>query len=623
MKYCIVLLFLALAISSAAQTIDSAWVLTHYRKKEVMIPMRDGVKLFTSIYMPVDSTEKHPILLIRTPYSCAPYGENNYAKFWMGYITSYLKEGYVFVMQDVRGRWMSEGIFEDVRAFNPNKKGKQIDEASDTYDAIDWMVKNIPANNGNVGTLGISYPGFYATETALSNHPALKAVAPQAPVTDWFAGDDFHHNGAFFQMDAFEFYVGRGFGKPRPAPTTVGPEPETFFTSNKYDYYLKMGALPNLTKIARKDSVSYWDTLMSHPTYDAYWKAHDARAGLNNVKPAIMVVGGLFDAEDCFGAWNVFKALEKQSPSTNSRIVEGPWYHGQWSSSVNPGAHLGNVQFESNTSTYYQQHIELPFFNYYLKGKGSLDSLTKATVFFTGSNNWHHYKMWPPEGVQMTDLFLRDDNRLSFKKPSSATKSFAEYVSDPAHPVPYAEGELDNRTTEYMDDDQRFASRRTDVLHFESDSLTDDVTLAGPVIADLMVALSTTDADFVVKLIDVFPDNFKYSDTDKHLMNGYQMLVRAEVMRGKFRNSLEKPAPFVPDKITKVRYTMPDVAHVFKKGHRIMVQIQSSWFPLVDRNPQQFLDIYHAKEDDFIRSAIKVYFDAANASKIILPVLHR
>lgn len=609
-----------LCASVFGQTIDSTWFMNNYVKKEVRIPMRDGVKLFTSIYMPRDTVNKHPIILTRTPYSCMPYGEDQYSKLWRSQLTArYLKEGYIIVTQDVRGRWMSEGDFANVRPFITNKKGKEIDEASDTYDAIDWMVKNIPGNNGNVGVKGISYPGFYSTEAALSGHPALKAVSPQAPVTDWFAGDDFHHNGAMFAMDAYEFYVGFGFGRPRPEPTTAWPRRANPFTPNKYDFYYKMGALPNLTAIANRDSVWFWDTVMNHPNYDAFWKARNARVGIYNVKPAMLVVGGLFDAEDCFGAWNVFKSLEKQSPQTNSRIVEGPWYHGQWAS--HDGSYLGNVQFGSNTAEWYQENVELPFFNYYLKGEGSIDSLTKATIFFTGENEWHRFNTWPPAGVKMTDLFLNDKNSLSFNKPSSSKPAFSEYISDPAHPVPYAEGELSHRTREYMDDDQRFAGRRTDVLSFETDVLTEDVRLAGPVIADLQVALSTTDADFVVKLIDVFPDDFSYDNGEKYLMNGYQMLVRGEIMRGKFRNSLEKPEPFVPGKITEVKYTMPDIAHVFKKGHRIMVQVQSSWFPLVDRNPQQFMDIYKAKDSDFIKSDIKVYHDAVNASKIILPVM--
>lgn len=609
-----------LCASVFGQTIDSTWFMNNYVKKEVRIPMRDGVKLFTSIYMPRDTVNKHPIILTRTPYSCMPYGEDQYSKLWRSQLTArYLKEGYIIVTQDVRGRWMSEGDFANVRPFIANKKGKEIDEASDTYDAIDWMVKNIPGNNDNVGVKGISYPGFYSTEAALSGHPALKAVSPQAPVTDWFAGDDFHHNGAMFAMDAYEFYVGFGFGRPRPEPTTAWPRRANPFTPNKYDFYYKMGALPNLTAIANRDSVWFWDTVMNHPNYDAFWKARNARVGIYNVKPAMLVVGGLFDAEDCFGAWNVFKSLEKQSPQTNSRIVEGPWYHGQWAS--HDGSYLGNVQFGSNTAEWYQENVELPFFNYYLKGEGSIDSLTKATIFFTGENEWHRFNTWPPAGVKMTDLFLNDKNSLSFNKPSSSKPAFSEYISDPAHPVPYAEGELSHRTREYMDDDQRFAGRRTDVLSFETDVLTEDVSLAGPVIADLQVALSTTDADFVVKLIDVFPDDFSYDNDEKYLMNGYQMLVRGEIMRGKFRNSLEKPEPFVPGKITEVKYTMPDIAHVFKKGHRIMVQVQSSWFPLVDRNPQQFMDIYKAKDSDFIKSDIKVYHDAVNASKIILPVM--
>jgi putative CocE/NonD family hydrolase len=621
MRNILVVILIFVGFSASAQDVDSTWVVTHYTKKEIYIPMRDGIKLFTAVYIPLDSSEKHPILFIRTPYSCAPYGADHFTKFWRSYQSAYIREGYIMVYQDVRGRWMSEGNFENVRPFNPNKKGKETDEASDTYDAIDWMIKNISSNNGNVGVMGISYPGFYATEAALSAHPALKAVSPQAPVTDWFAGDDIHHNGAFFMMDAFDFYVGYGFGKPRPTPVSTNNfKPLQVSTHDKYDYYLQVGALPNLTAIADRDSIYFWDTLMNHPNYDAFWRERNARVGCYNVKPAMLEVGGLFDAEDCFGTWGVFKAIEKQSPSTSNRIVEGPWYHGQWSSIVNKGNHLGNIQFGSNTSIWYEQNVEVPFFNYYLKNEGSLDNLSKVTIFFTGENKWHRFNTWPPAGVEMKDIFLEDDNKLSFAKPAS-NGSFSEYISDPAHAVPYADGELSHRTTEYMDDDQRFASNRTDVLSFGTDTLKEDVTLAGTVTSDLKVSLSTTDADFIVKLIDVFPGDFKYSDTDKYVMNGYQMLVRAQIMRGKFRNSLEKPEPFVPGKITEVKYVMPDVAHVFKKGHRIMVQIQSSWFPLVDRNPQQFLDIYHASNSDFIKSDIKIYHNAVSASKLILPVL--
>ena len=610
---------------SQDRSADSTWVMEHYTKKELYIPMRDGVRLFTSIYMPKDSVgANHPILMTRTPYSCAPYGTDKFGRFWYSYRMQYLREGYIIVAQDVRGRWMSEGVFEDIRPFNPNKKGKDIDEASDTYDAIDWLIKHVPGNNGKVGVLGISYPGFYSTMAALSDHPALKAVSPQAPVTDWFQGDDFHHNGAFFVMDGFSFYS--GFGKPRPQPTTVGPYSSDFHGQDNYDIYLKTGALKNFAAIL-KDSVAFWNDLYAHPNYDAWWKARNDRQYLTHVKPAMLTVGGLFDAEDCFGAQNVYKAIAAQSKSTDNRLVMGPWYHGEWASGN--GYFLGNIRFGSNTAEYYEKNIEFPFFQHYLNDKGSVDSLARANVFFTGENTWHQYAQWPPAESTPTPLYLQDNGGLSFNAPTTE-KSYSEYVSDPSKPVPYTEDVHFHRTREYMTDDQRFASRRPDVLVFETDTLASDLTLAGPLVADLQTSISTTDADFVVKLIDVFPDNFVYDPSMKgnltpgekpYPMGGYQMLVRGDIMRGRFRQSFATPIAFIPGQVTTVKYTLTDVAHTFQKGHRIMVQIQSSWFPLVDRNPQQFVDIYHCADSDFIKSDIRIYHDSEHSSKIILPVL--
>lgn len=615
-------------VFAQAQNQDSLWLVNNYTKKEVMIPMRDGVKLFTSIYIPNSNEELHPFLINRTPYTSSPYGEKNYRAFYANHYIKYAKENYILVMQDVRGRWMSEGAFEDVRPFNANKKNTEFDEASDTYDTIDWLVKNIQGNNGKAGVFGISYPGFYSTMAALSNHPALKAVSPQAPVTDWFIGDDFHHNGAFMLMDGFSFY--RNFGRPRPIPTTTQtPNALKFESTDNYDLFLKTGALSNFTKKYMGDSIAFWTDLMNHPNYDAWWKARNARVGLYNVQPAMLIVGGLFDAEDCWGAWNTYKAIEKQSPTTNNKLVMGPWFHGQWSGRGSDGSFLGNVKFGSPTSTYYAENFEIPFFNYYLKGKGSVDKIAEANIFFTGENTWKQFATWPPKNVTATPIYLGKNGTLLMQNVTkTTTKTFDEYISDPAKPVPYTEDVHFGRTREYMTDDQRFASRRTDVLVYQTEILTEDLTLGGELIADLLVSISTTDADFVVKLIDVFPDDFKYPGASNAStgrtassvvpMGGYQMLVRGEVMRGKFRNSFEKPAAFVPNKPTQVKFALPDVAHTFKKGHKIMVQIQSSWFPLVDRNPQQFLDIYHAKDSDFKKANIKVYnID----SKLILPVL--
>ncbi len=618
-KLVLTALVLVFSFCAAAQEINEKYFKENYTKKEVYITMRDGVKLFTSFYIPKDKNEKHPFLITRTPYSCAPYGENNYANIAAGYKSAYVKENYIFVLQDVRGRYMSEGIFEDVRPFNKNKKGNDIDEASDTYDAIDWMVKNIENNNGNAGVFGTSYPGFYSTEAALSNHPALKAVSPQAPVTDWFIGDDFHHNGAFFAMDGFSFYP--TFGKPHPKPTMDYGDGFKTVTKDNYKFYLDQGTPKNLDRIIG-DSIKFWHQMYEHPNYDAWWQARNARNGLYNVKPAMLWVGGLFDAEDCWGAWNAYKANEKQSPQTKSSIVMGPWYHGQWS---REGSFLGNARFLSNTSEYFQNNIEVPFFNYYLKNKGSVTDIAEANIFFTGENNWKKLKQWPPAEVANTNLFIADNGMLSFNAMSSKNM-FSEYVSDPAHPVPYTEDIHNRRTREYMTDDQRFAERRPDVLTFKTAILENDLTLAGPVIADIATAISTTDADFVVKIIDVFPDDFKYPDSSKnngkdYPMWGYEMLVRGEIMRGKYRNSFEKPEAFTPNKITNVKYELPDVAHTFRKGHRLMIQIQSSWFPLADRNPQQFMNIYKADEKDYKKANIKIYHNGANQTKFILPVL--
>jgi hypothetical protein len=487
-----------------------------------------------------------------------------------------------------------------------------------------------------VGVFGISYPGFYSTMAALSGHPALKAVSPQAPVTDWFQGDDFHHNGVFFLMDAFAFYVG-GFGYPRPHPTTIGPKSAlTLAINDNYQTYLQLGPLKKFMELTG-DSIKFWKDFYAHPNYDAWWQARNPRNFVGDIKPAMLVVGGLFDAEDCFGAWNLYKAIEKKNSADHfNKLVMGPWYHGQWAS--NDGTHLGNVQFGSNTSFWYQNNIEIPFFNYYLKGKGNASRISEATIFFSGANEWKNLSQWPPAEKQDRMIFLRSNGKLSWNKPSPLSRGegkgvgpFSEYISDPAHPVPYTEDVHFNRTRDYMTDDQRFASRRPDVLTFQTDTLQEDLTLAGVVTADLKLSISTTDADFVVKLIDVFPDNFRYADSAQqntsrnaggpYPMGSYQMLVRGEIMRGKFRNSFSSPEAFKPNKIETVKFDLPDVAHTFKKGHRVMIQIQSSWFPLADRNPQKFMNIYEASDNDFQKATIRIYHDAMNSSNIILPVL--
>lgn len=614
------------SIGNAQYYQDSAWIRDNYLKKEVMIPMRDGVKLFTSIYMPKDATQEYPILLRRTPYSCSPYGEDKYEAFWGNYLKYYLREGYIMVKQDVRGKWMSEGEFKDVRPFNPNKQGTETDEASDTYDTIEWLINNIPNNNQRVGVFGISYPGFYSTMAALSKHPALKAVSPQAPVTDWFLGDDFHHNGAFFMMDAFIFYS--SFGKPRPGPTTNRASGFSFPIHDNYEFFMRAGNLKKLSEI-QGDSILFWHEMMAHPNYDAYWQERNIRNFVSHIPDSVasLVVGGLFDAEDLFGGWATYKSIEANA-SNNNKLIMGPWYHGQWAR--DEGEKLGNIRFGSKTSLWYQNELELPFFNYHLKGKGSVNHLPEALVFFTGENQWKEFNQWPPAATTMKPMYLHGGGKLSWEKPADK-KSSTGYRSDPASPVPYTEGVHLTRTIPYLTDDQRFAARRPDVLVFSTEVLEEDLTLAGPVIADILASISTTDADFIVKLIDVFPDDFMYEGEKPvagrfgggpYPMGGYQMLVRGEIMRGKFRKSFEKPEPFKPGKVENIRYELPDVSHTFKKGHRLMIQIQSSWFPLADRNPQQFMNIYEAELKDFIPSDITIHHNREFSTSIILPVIN-
>ncbi|MBB5636437.1 hypothetical protein HDE68_002338 [Pedobacter cryoconitis] len=615
----VALCFLLTTYSSIAQVTDSAYIRENYIKIEKQIPMRDGVKLFTAIYIPKNKDQKYPFLINRTPYTSSPYGENNF-KTSLGPDGLFLREGFIFVYQDVRGRWMSEGEFVDVRPHIANKKSKEdIDESSDTYDTIDWLIKNIPNNNGKAGIYGISYPGFYSTASLPGAHPGLKAVSPQAPVTDWFRGDDFHHNGAFMLADAFNFYS--VFGVPRPHPITPdkGPKAFKFPIKDNYRFFLSVGALKNVQLKYFGDTIKFWNDMMNHGTYDSFWKAMDIRQHLTNVKPAVLVVGGFFDAEDAYGALHTYKAIEQQNPKAKNNLVMGPWFHGGWVRST--GSSFGDIQFGQPTSIWFQQNVEFPFFMQYLKDKKDAD-LAEATIFLTGSNEWKKFSSWPPQNTEEQTLYFQADGKLSFKAPETDT-SFDEYVSDPNNPVPYQQGIQEKRTREYMIDDQRFAARRPDVKVYQTDILTEDITLTGPLMAKLSVSTTGTDADYIVKLIDAYPEDEPQPAINPKdiIMGGYEMLVRGEVMRGKFRNSFEKPEAFVPGQVTKVNYSLPDVGHTFKKGHRIMIQVQNSWFPLVDRNPQKFLDIYHAEDKDFQKATHRIYHDKANTSSLTVTVL--
>lgn len=593
------------------------WVKSHFTKREVYITMRDGTRLFTSVYTPKDTTRKYPMLITRTPYNVEPDGEDG-VNFGFMFMTHLLQDGYIVVLQDVRGRFMSEGQFVDVRPYIPGKKSKEeADDNSDTYDTIDWLVNNVKGNNGRAGIYGVSYDGYYSTMALPAAHPALKAASPQAPVTNWFLGDDWHHNGAFMMMDAFSFYS--TIGVPRPKLTRQWPKGFEWPAQDNYRFFLELGPLKNVKTRYFGDSIQFWNDLMNHPDYDAFWKARDPRPHLKNLTPAVLTVGGWFDAEDCYGALHTYEAIEKQNPATASnRLIMGPWFHGQWSGG--DADKLGNVHWGFNTAEHYKE-VERRFFRYYLHGDGALD-LPEADIFITGENRWHAFDSWPPRNVARQNLYFQPAGGLSFSAPS-ATGSFDEYVADPMKPVPYTEDVHLRRTVAYMTDDQRFAARRPDVMVYQTETLTEDVTLTGPLTADLFVSTTGTDADYVVKLIDVFPDTLSgYPNNTKLVpMQGYQMLVRGEIMRGRFRNSFEKPEPFVPGKVTEVKFDMPDIAHTFKRGHRMMIQVQNSWFPLVDRNPQKFVDIYHCSEADFQKATHRIFHDRGHPSHLQVWIL--
>jgi putative CocE/NonD family hydrolase len=594
-----------LAPFACAQTLEE--VKAAYVKTEQMIPMRDGRRLFTSIYLPKDAKVDSPILLMRTPYSCAPYGADAYRAPFMG-SKKFFDNRYIFVYQDVRGRYMSEGDFIDVRPQLINPLGPHdIDESTDTYDTIQYLIDHVPNNNGRVGVMGISYPGGYAALAALSGHPALKAASPQAPTADWFIGDDFHHNGALFLQDVVSFYS--GFGNPRPAPTTnPGRIVQLDLGGDAYKFFLELGPLSNVNDKYFKGKAQFWNDALRHGTYDEFWQARSIPPRLKNLKPAMLWVGGWFDAEDLYGPLACYKSAEKlNTRSVSNRIIMGPWYHGGWARS--PGRTFGDQNFESNTSTFYLEEVEFPFFDAHLRGNGRVN-LAEATMFNTGANVWRKFDAWPPKSAKEAHLYFGPSKNIAVGE-VQPSGSYA-YVSDPANPVPYQQGTLVGRTREYMIDDQRFAEARKDVVTLRSAVLDKPLTFGGEVEADIYFKTSGTDLDFIVKIIDEFP-----ADAGGKLGN-YQMLVRGEVMRTKFRNSFSNPSPLTPGKVERVRFKLPDMLHTFKSGHRIIVQIQSSWFPLVDRNPHKFLDIYSAKAEDYVPANVEIMVGGTTPSGIHL-----
>ncbi len=605
----LVLAVLAFSSPSPSSAQGNYSVKDNYAKSEYQLVMRDGIKLFTSVYVPRDASQKYPIIMQRTPYSVAPYGPENYRP-QLGPSPLFAKEGFIFVYQDVRGRNMSEGDFAWMRPYKPKKTGQnETDETTDTWDTIEWLIKNIPNNNGRVGMWGISYPGHYSAQALIDPHPALKAVSPQAPMADNWLGDDMHHNGAFFLPHAFNFII--NFGRPRTGPGIAQFSRFDHGTNDGYKFFLDMGALPNAQKYM-KNEIKLWDEWMEHGDYDEYWQAQNVPQHLKKVTPAVMTVGGWFDAEDVQGPLWIYREIEKNNPKAWNVLVEGPWCHGCWSR--RDGSSLGGAKFESNTSAFYQENIEFPFFMHFLKDKGEM-KLPEAYVFETGSNTWKTYESWPPKNVEARSLYLHANGKLSFDAPKESGTAFDEYISDPNKPVPFQNRIATGMNYEYMTDDQRFSANRTDVLVYQTDVLTEDLTISGELLADLYASTSGTDSDFIVKLIDVYPA--KTQDP----MDGYQMLLRGEPMRAKYRKSWSKPEALKPNEVTHIPFAMPDINHTFKKGHRIMIHIQSTWFPLVDRNPQKFLNIYQAKDSDFQKATQRIYRSGRFSTRVKVNVL--
>ena len=576
--------------------VDESWVKENYEKREVMIPMRDGKHLHTTIYQPSESKDR-PILMVRTPYSCAPYGDGFRDELW-NKMEEYVRNSYIIVYQDVRGRFMSEGEYVNVRPFNPHKSGSETDESSDTYDSIEWLLKNTD-NNGAVGVTGMSYPGFYATMAALSGHPALKAVSPQAPILDWFKGDDVHHNGALMLLDIYSFATYMFKEHDNPCKEDHGLQ--SLIGNDAYSWFLEKKT-PSAFTEALPAELQFWNEILEHPDYDHYWQDRSLESHLKDIRPAVLVVGGEYDTDDCYGALNTYRLIKENSQQTDLHFVYGPWYHGSWQNKDFKG--LGPWHLGAGAAEYFLKKIEYPFFRHYLEGRGKAPA--PVSVYPSGSDSWITMKEWPAESVDYIPIYMREDRILSFEKPV-LEKSFSSYVSDPSSPVPFKDNPS-KRNKNYMIADQRFASSREDVLTFTGDTLASPLLLAGPVKADIALSLSTDDADIVVKLIDVYPD-------------GYQMLVRGDVFPVRYRNSFTEPTQAVPGEVMRLEFTMNDVAHLFKPGHRLMVQIQSSWFPLVNMNPQTYLEnIYDAVPKDYRSADVKVFHETSNQSKLILPV---
>ena len=599
---------------------ENDFVEENYIKTEYQVEMRDGVKLFTIVYTPKDKSKKYPFLMQRTPYSIGPYGDRMRGRLSSNDLLE--KDLYIFVFQDVRGAYMSEGEFVDMRPVRGTYESKMdVDETTDTWDSVEWLINNIDNNNGKVGMYGTSYPGFYAVMGSINAHPAMVCTSPQAPISDWFLWDDMHHNGAFTLPLCFNFF--QSFGQDRPEPTTKRAPRMQYPSADAYHFFLDMGPVKNINENYLKGSIDFWNKFIQHPDYDAFWQARSTIPHLKDISPAVLTVGGWYDGEDLSGALHTYKTIEANNPDADNMLVMGPWTHGGWGypDYNNPS----RIPFKEKDKYFYQHEIEYPFFSHYLKGKGK-HNLPDAWVFDTGSDEWHSYETWPPEKTLEKELWLDENGVLSWIAPGKDGEAFDEYISDPSKPVPYTAPFLSARSfynSQYLSEDQRFASTRTDVLVYSGEALEEDITLAGPLEVELFVSTTGTDADWVVKLIDVYPDDAGQNGLNQREIEvgGYQMLVRGDIFRGKYRNSFEHPEPFTPSEVSKVKFVLPDVNHTFQKGHKMMVQIQSSWFPLFDRNPQTFTNIYLCGEEAFQKATHRVYRSAEHPTHLKVQVL--
>jgi putative CocE/NonD family hydrolase len=602
MKLLLLVAVASIPLAARQQAPAAADVKALYTKSEHMVPMRDGVKLFTIVYAPRNQAERYPFMIHRTPYSSPPYGPEAYRNS-LGPSADFIREGFIFVYQDVRGKFRSEGEFVVMRPIHPAPKGpKDTDESTDTYDTIEWLLENIPNNNGRAGQWGVSYPGSQTVWGMVRAHPALKASSPQAPAIDMFLGDDFHHNGAFRLMYTFSWLAGNA--RPRAGATETRGAAFDYGTIDGYRFFLDVGPIANINEKYFNYSVPTWNEYMDNPNYNEYWERQNPLKHLKNVSHAILNVAGWFDAEDFYGPLETYRAVERLNPANLNTIVIGPWLHGGWSAM--PGDTLGDVRFGAPTAEHYRREIEFPFFLYHLKGKGP-NPASEARVFETGGNTWQTFDAWPPRSTTDRTLYFQEGGALSFSLPGKGATTFDEYVSDPAKPVPWSAVVRTTQGHLWMIEDQRFAASRPDVLVYRTEPLTEDVVIAGPIIASLHASTSGTDSDWIVKLIDVYPGNTRDTSPAGFPMGDYQMLLAGEVFRGKYRTSFSKPEPITANKPEKYEFDLRDRFHRFLKGHRIMVQVQSTWFPVIDRNPQTFVDIYKAKETDFRKATQRIY----------------